>query len=502
MSGIIGEVEFEFREDSEGGGEFLACGKVVNHILTRLARNDVDEAASIFASCAENVGDQLIAEATGGGASKQTVTNLAQMFFKARDFARAARCAELGGQPELAAKYFEANYDNARAAAYYLKADNHLKAAELLERDLDFARAAELYVKARDLPRAAECFERASRFYLAGQVYAKISRWDRALTVLQKVEPASGHWVQATALLGRILEKTGNQEAAMHRYLEVVKSRPIDEQSVQIHFRLGTLLAQKGYHPQAEKLLGGVLKMDPDHEGARRSFAMLPGRSTTVPAAQAESLPSAGDGEEPAPLDLGVDAPQQQEKDRIVGVDRDFEFLRKVELLRELSLDELKFVQSMCRKKRFEAGQELISQSTPGQALYVIARGTAAVTTRSAGGEEKTLTRLGPGAYVGEMALLDDALTSAGVRAETEVNAYVLDRRRFNEIMSSNERIEVRIYRVLISTLLARLREANAKIASSSTAPSPGACPSCGGMLEEPSAHCPHCGKPVRTGES
>lgn len=52
-------------------------GKVANTILTRLARAEVDAAASLFASC-----------------------------------------AELSAQPEVAAKYFEANCENARAAAH------------------------------------------------------------------------------------------------------------------------------------------------------------------------------------------------------------------------------------------------------------------------------------------------------------------------------------------------------------------------------------------------
>ena len=93
------------------------------------------------------------------------------------------------------------------------------------------------------------------------------------------------------------------------------------------------------------------------------------------------------------------------------------------------------------------------------------------------------------------MALLDDALTSASVVAVEAVNAYKLPRTRFEELMQANERIQLRIYRVLIGTLLSRLREANAKLAAISGQAEDRKCPGCGEPLEETSAHCPHCGK-------
>ena len=269
MVRIHGEIEFEFREDESGGGEFLACGKVVNLLKNHVARGELDQAAGLLASCAENVGDELITDITSGGASKHTMAALAEMFFKARDYTRAAKCAYSAGRFDLAAKFLEADYDLARAAELYLKAGNMPKAAELFEKNLTFDRAAELYLKMKDFARAAENLERAGDYFNAGQLYLKMARWDKAVDVLQRLDRMASHFVPGVKLLGQVLERTGNTQAAMQKYLEVVKTRPIDSETLEIHYRLAKLCADSGYKKQAEQLLSQVFSVAPDHPGAK-----------------------------------------------------------------------------------------------------------------------------------------------------------------------------------------------------------------------------------------
>ena len=485
MARMHGEMEFEFRDDEDGDGEFVACGKVIQFLKNHLAKGELDEAASLLASCAENVGDDLIREVTSGGASKQIMGSLAEMFYKARDFERAARCAEQAGRPDIAAKFLEANYDLEQAAEHYLKANDLAKAAELFERNLSFDRAAELLLKMKDFPRAAENLERAGNYFYAGQLYLKMSRWDKAVEVLQRVDNMAQHFIPSTRLLGQVLEKTGNNNMAMQRYLEVVRNRPLDAETLEIHYRLAKLCAQQGHTRQAEQLINGVLGLDPNHEGARQVVAQIGGGGA---AAQA---PAGA----PAALDLGEAAPGEDADDRIVGVDRDFEFLRQVPLFAELSLDELKYVQTMCEKVSYAAGARLITLGQPGEALFVLAHGKVAVTTPGAGGEDKEVAELGPGVHVGEMSLLDESPTSANVMAKEPVVAYRLPRQRFEELLQANERIQVRIYRVLIGTLTQRLREATAKAAAGEKAADEKSCPFCAEPIKAAARKCKHCGE-------
>jgi CRP-like cAMP-binding protein len=147
-------------------------------------------------------------------------------------------------------------------------------------------------------------------------------------------------------------------------------------------------------------------------------------------------------------------------------MDHDFEFLRRVPLFARLSLDEQKYVRRLCEQARFGAGEALISEGQPGQAMFVIIRGRVDVRSSAPDGSTSLVAELGPGAHVGEMALIDDAPTSASVVARETVYSFRLARDQFEALLSSNQRIQLRIYTVLVQTLVKRLREANAKLAA------------------------------------
>ena len=63
-----------------------------------------------------------------------------------------------------------------------------------------------------------------------------------------------------------------------------------------------------------------------------------------------------------------------------------------------------------------EAGEVVIREGDPGEALYVIQEGRVKVEKR-AGDKTVTLTELGPGTAFGEMSLLEPSPTSATVTA-------------------------------------------------------------------------------------
>ncbi len=485
---VHSEIEFEFREDDDddGRGEFVACGKVISALRQMLGYNQIEAAAELFAACADDVGDELIADIVAGVASRRRMKALALMFHLAKDFDRAAHCAERAGDYDLAALVLTESGKLEAAAELYRRAGDMTKAAALLERNLSFASAAEIYLQLKDYPRAAGNLERAGQHLQAGRVYAQMSRFDAALAVLQRVAPSDGDYAPATLLVGRILEHTNHEEAALQRYWAVVQQGDPGPEARPVWLRLATRLADAGETVEARQLVDRLLLTDPGNQEGRALWRKLPpapdagqekkkptfelsidvdsAQATPAPPPPTEAPPRPATGADPPPLPDGPAPPARQ--DRMVGVDHDFEFLRRVPLFSRLSLEEQKYVRRLCDQARFKPGESLIDEGQPGEAMFVIIRGKVDVRSTGPGGTVSLVAELGPGTHVGEMALLDDAPTSASVVARETVYAFRLARDQFQALLQSNERIQLRIFTVLVQTLAKRLREANAKLAA------------------------------------
>jgi CRP-like cAMP-binding protein len=82
-----------------------------------------------------------------------------------------------------------------------------------------------------------------------------------------------------------------------------------------------------------------------------------------------------------------------------------------------------------------------------------------AVTRRDSRGQEDKLARLGPGALVGEMSLIESDLASANVVADGDVEALVIPRKEFEQLLDENERLALHVYKAFCRSLSARLRK-------------------------------------------
>jgi CRP/FNR family cyclic AMP-dependent transcriptional regulator len=99
----------------------------------------------------------------------------------------------------------------------------------------------------------------------------------------------------------------------------------------------------------------------------------------------------------------------------------------------------------------FTAGDVLMTEGESGHEFFVIVDGEVGVTS---GGE--TLAKLGPGAYVGETALLDPGPRTATVTALRDTQAVLLSSREFYAAVEDVPGLS----RTLLTGLARRLREA------------------------------------------
>jgi CRP-like cAMP-binding protein len=136
------------------------------------------------------------------------------------------------------------------------------------------------------------------------------------------------------------------------------------------------------------------------------------------------------------------------------GYPRDAEWLRGVPFFTELTPDDLDRVARIGERRTFDAGETIIAKDTEGQAMYVILTGRATV---EAGGKTH---ELGPGEFVGEMALLGRRRRSASVVATEPTQCLVFEAMYFKPFLIKNPSVAVAI----LEGVVERLREVQDRV--------------------------------------
>ena len=112
-----------------------------------------------------------------------------------------------------------------------------------------------------------------------------------------------------------------------------------------------------------------------------------------------------------------------------------FALLRSLDLFAPLAQRVLEQLTVRAVPATASAGDVLIREGDPGDRFYVITSGTTEVETGGA-----HVATVGPGEYVGEIALLRDVPRTATVRALTDLELLVLEREDFLEAVTGSRR--------------------------------------------------------------
>ncbi|HEY8759195.1 MAG TPA: SLC13 family permease [Candidatus Limnocylindria bacterium] len=131
-----------------------------------------------------------------------------------------------------------------------------------------------------------------------------------------------------------------------------------------------------------------------------------------------------------------------------VDVERS-ERLRSVDLTSGLDRVALARLAAYMDPVSVPAGEAIITEGETGDALYIIVRGTFAVLVDGA-----RVNTVGPGHYVGELALLIDEPRSATIRADTDGEVLRLERQQFMDLLGR----DAPAARAVATTLARRLR--------------------------------------------
>jgi CRP/FNR family transcriptional regulator, cyclic AMP receptor protein len=140
--------------------------------------------------------------------------------------------------------------------------------------------------------------------------------------------------------------------------------------------------------------------------------------------------------------------PTGRRRDRPLGKQH-ADLLKGVPLFSELSRRHLRRLAERADEVEFAKGEVIVEAGARGGAFFVILSGQARVTK-----DGRTLARLGPGDFFGELALLDGGPRSATVTAATELIAVRIFKRAFDRLVAEEPLVGAK----MLGVLAARLR--------------------------------------------
>jgi CRP/FNR family transcriptional regulator, cyclic AMP receptor protein len=120
--------------------------------------------------------------------------------------------------------------------------------------------------------------------------------------------------------------------------------------------------------------------------------------------------------------------------------DAKVELLKRTPLFAGCSKNELRELAKTADELDLREGTVLTREGRPGREFFVLIEGTAQVTKKG-----KTIAELGPGDWLGEIALITDSPRTATVTATSPVDVLVITDRRFRSVVETMPSIALKV---------------------------------------------------------
>lgn len=127
--------------------------------------------------------------------------------------------------------------------------------------------------------------------------------------------------------------------------------------------------------------------------------------------------------------------------------------LRQHEFFENVSEDGLNDLVELCQVKVCKPRSPIFAQGDDADSLYIILSGCVKIFTLSTGGKETVLTFMGPGEVLGEIAVLDGGVRTAGATPIEETRVVMLSQGRFLKYLETHPLVSLEIIRVLCARL-------------------------------------------------
>jgi sigma-B regulation protein RsbU (phosphoserine phosphatase) len=127
---------------------------------------------------------------------------------------------------------------------------------------------------------------------------------------------------------------------------------------------------------------------------------------------------------------------------------------KKIPLLSDLPREEILYLSSTLQSVTLNPGEMLFRQDEPGESLYIVLEGELEVLLAVGTPDERVLTTLGPGEFIGEMSLLiPGRARTASARAVTAAQLWMMTRADFDGLLVRQPKMAS----IMVRTLTKRL---------------------------------------------
>ena len=135
-----------------------------------------------------------------------------------------------------------------------------------------------------------------------------------------------------------------------------------------------------------------------------------------------------------------------------MALDDDIRILSGVGLFGDLTAEQLRLLAFGAEQVRRRAGQEIYRENAPADCAYVVVSGKV-VLYRDNDGEALAVSRVCPGALLGELALISETTRLTYAAAETDVELIRLNRSLFRRILEEYPEAAADLHRRMLEDL-------------------------------------------------
>ena len=136
------------------------------------------------------------------------------------------------------------------------------------------------------------------------------------------------------------------------------------------------------------------------------------------------------------------------------------QFLRQIDIFRDLSHDEMELIDRMTRMTTVEKGRVIYRQEDTAEGLFLLKRGRVRLSRIGPSGKKLDLAILEPGTFFGEMPLLGERMRHAYAEALEDCLLCVMSQHDIERLVLRKPQVGLRI----INVLSRRLAESEARL--------------------------------------